>query len=295
MTTSDGIGIRYGIWNDAERRSRGTILLLNGRTEYLEKYHETICDLNDRGFTVISFDWRGQGLSERLLPDRNKGYVQDYKCYLQDLQDVFKQVVLPNAAGFVTILAHSMGGHVALRFLHERPAAVSCAVLTAPLIDIFHAPFPRWVVRLMSCLAVRAGLRFCSVPGSKHHSPHRQKFDGNPLTSDFRRFEFDRRAVADNPDLALGKPTFGWVSATLESIKILNQPGYAERLAAPVLIFSAGRDRIVCNAAQHRISARIPGCRMKVLEGSRHEILMETDATRNIFWRAFDGFVGDCS
>ena len=73
LRTRDDIGIRYGVWSGCQSELRGTVLLLNGRKEYLEKYHETICDLNDRGFAVVSFDWRGQGLSDRLLPDRNKG------------------------------------------------------------------------------------------------------------------------------------------------------------------------------------------------------------------------------
>ena len=295
LLTRDGIGIRYGVWEGGKKGLRGAVLLLNGRTEYLEKYHETICDLNDSGLTVFSFDWRGQGLSDRLLPDKNNSYVQGYRGYLRDLQDVVDQVVLPNVNGPVAMLAHSMGGHIALRFLHDYPAVFSCAVLTAPLIDIFHPPFPRWIVSFITQLALRTGFSFSAVPGSRHRSPYQQSFSGNPLTSDSRRFEFEHRAIADNPDLAVGKPTFGWVSATLESIKILNQPGYAERVVTPVMIFCADQDRIVSNAAQHHICSRLPDCRMETLEGSLHEILMESDAIRNRFWQAFDEFVQDCS
>ena len=289
--TADGVGICYGVWTSPLERVRGSVVVLNGRTEYLEKYTETIGDLNRRGFSVYSFDWRGQGLSDRMLPDRLKGYVQNYEGYLLDLEDFFDQIVRPNVAGPVILLAHSMGGHIALRFLHDHPTAVSRAVLTAPLIDIIPSPYPKWIVIILTRLAVKTGFTHAYVLGAKYRNPFDQAFQGNPLTSDPRRFGFDKQAITDSPDLALGEPTFGWVAATLDSIALLKQPGYAEGIKTPVMVVSAGKDRIVCCAAQKRICLRMPDCRLKVLDESLHEILMEADPIREQFWRLFDRFV----
>ena len=49
---------------------KGTVLILGGRGEFMERYFETMNDLMRRGFAVASFDWRGQGGSDRLLPTR---------------------------------------------------------------------------------------------------------------------------------------------------------------------------------------------------------------------------------
>ena len=50
-----------------------------------------------------------------------------------------------------------MGGHIALRFLHDFPEAADKAVLTSPMIDINIPTFPRWLVRFIAFCASRAG------------------------------------------------------------------------------------------------------------------------------------------
>ena len=40
--------------------------MLTGRTEYVEKYFETIGDILERGFAVAILDWRGQGGSGKV-------------------------------------------------------------------------------------------------------------------------------------------------------------------------------------------------------------------------------------
>ena len=53
--------IRYARWEPLLRPSKGSVIILHGRTECIEKYFETITDLRERGFGVLTFDWRGQG------------------------------------------------------------------------------------------------------------------------------------------------------------------------------------------------------------------------------------------
>ena len=51
----------------------------SGRGEFIEKYFEVIADLRRRGFAVATMDWRGQGGSQRMLPNPRKGHVR-YFC-----------------------------------------------------------------------------------------------------------------------------------------------------------------------------------------------------------------------
>ena len=291
FASRDGLSIRYGIWPSAKGRCRGSVLLLNGRKEFLEKYAETISDLKARDFTVFSFDWRGQGLSSRLLADRLKGHVRSYADYLQDLNQFITQFVLPAGKRPLVIVAHSMGAHIALRFLQQQPGTVDRAVLTSPMIDIRTAPYPRILAGVIARIALFAGLSETYLPGATGRSALRRSFEGNPLTSDPLRFAVERDAVNRNPVLALGGPTFGWLAATLESVALIQRNGFLERITIPLLMIAAGRDAVVCEKAQHRACSTMPRCRFFLLEDARHEVLMECDRLRGEFWERFDRFV----
>ena len=297
LDTSDGAGIRYAIWPNEgtdsakPRRPRGTFVLLPGRREFIEKHVETIIDLLNRDFAVYAMDWRGQGLSTRILPDRQKGYIRSFDDYLNDLHLFIETIVKPRAQGPYFILAHSMGGHIALRYLHDHPDMIERAVLTAPMIDIGPGSFLHTVLSAAITLVTWGGGAKAYAPGQKGFDPHAVKFAGNLLTSDPGRFHIETGWAASNPELGLGGPTYGWLYAALKSIRILQGHGYPEKIRTPVLMVQSGLDQIVRNEAQDSLAARMARGQIIRINGARHEILHERDELRNEFWAAFDSFV----
>jgi lysophospholipase len=288
MVTPDKQSLRYGIWYTPKEKQKGSILLLNGRREFMEKYSETIEELNHQGFNVYSFDWRGQGLSSRMLANRHKGFINDYNVYLNDLNMFVTKIVLPESVHPLIIIAHSMGAHIALRFMHDHPDASDMAVLTSPMIDIFESSLYRRVVKLITRIAIKTGFSHSYTIGSGDYAD--EKFKGNELTSDPVRFTDTKKTITKNPDLALGGPTYGWLSATLISIDILTQPGFAAKVTTPILMVIAGNDKIVSIKSQKKFCTMLPNCRLKEISEARHEIFKETDAVRSIFWREFNRF-----
>ena len=115
------------------QRHRG---LLQGRAEFIEKYFETVRDLRARGFAVATFDWRGQGLSERALSDRRKGHVRNFSEYATDLEAIMDQVVLPDCPPPIFALGHSMGGAIGIRACHDGSRWFDRMVLSAPMIAL---------------------------------------------------------------------------------------------------------------------------------------------------------------
>jgi lysophospholipase len=83
IVTRDGTRLRTAVF--AAASSRGVCVLLGGQTEFIEKYVEVIGELGARGFTVATFDWRGQGGSARLLANPLKAHVRDFAEYDDDL------------------------------------------------------------------------------------------------------------------------------------------------------------------------------------------------------------------
>lgn len=288
--TDDGTGLRAARWCPADTH-RGTVVVLNGRTEYIEKYLETTSDLLARGFAVATLDWRGQGLSDRPLPDRLKGHVDDFDRYVSDLDFLIKDFVEPHCPSPYWMLAHSMGGNIGLRHLRECPGFFERAVFSAPLWGLGRRGTPAGWLRASLELCLRVGLRERSPaigPGAR--DPSRYRFANNRLTGDPERFEGMLEQLRGEPRLGTGPPTFGWLHAVLASIDLVQTPGFAEAVSIPICICTPGADRVVSQATQAAVAARLPRARTHRFEGARHEILMELDIHRNAFWECVDAF-----
>jgi lysophospholipase len=68
-----------------------------------------------------------------------------------------------------------------------------------------------------------------------------------------------------------------------------------EQVAIPLCIVTAGEDRICNSGAAARVAARAPKGRHVDVPGAYHEIFLETDARRQVFWRAFDAIADEAA
>ena len=99
IKAADGIPLRYAHFPAEGRPLKGTVVILQGRNEAIEKYMETVRDLSARGFGSALVDLRGQGGSGRLLRDRERGHVDHFSSYVRDVEQFFEEVVLPDCRG----------------------------------------------------------------------------------------------------------------------------------------------------------------------------------------------------
>ena len=113
LRASDGAQLRAAFWRP-EGVPRGTVALVQGRAEFIEKYYEVVAELLERGFVVASFDWRGQGLSQRLAGNRAKGHLRRSTDYRLDLDAFIRQLLAPDCPKPWFALAHSMGAAAVL-------------------------------------------------------------------------------------------------------------------------------------------------------------------------------------
>ena len=285
----DGARLRGAAWPARAGDRAGTALLLGGRTEFIEKNLEATEALLQRGFAVWSLDWRGQGLSARALPDRHKGYIKDYRQFLDDLTLFVERYVAPEVQGPLVMVAHSMGGHIGLRFLHDQPGRFASAAFSSPLIGIYFGNTAVGLIaRGIAWIATWIGRGNNYIPGTGPYGESNRRFAGNVLTSDRERFAQMLAQIDRNPDLALGGPTLGWLDATLRSISTLTEPSYARAITTPLLIASAGQDKVVDPADQLRLCRHMPNSRFVSIEDAQHELLIEADRYRLRFWELVD-------
>jgi lysophospholipase len=287
VTAKDGRKLRaaYAVPNSP----KGTVVLVCGRGDFIERWFETIADFVRRGFAVATFDFRGQGGSERAYEDRYRDGLRTFTEYDDDFTSFMMQVVLPDCPPPFYAIGHSTGGLVLLRALTKR-TWFERAVLSAPLIGVDTGFWPLSVVRLLCAVAPKVGLGRLFLPGQSKRPIAPQNFPGNNLTSDQRRFHQATTTLAQQPDLGVGGPTFSWLNAALHALRQMNAFGKSMVFRSPILVVAAGRDRIVDNEATRRFCAAATGVSLAVIPEARHEILFERDSIREQFFAAFEAF-----
>lgn len=286
-----GLHIRYARWDTTAERCLGTVCLFHGRAEFIEKYFETITDLRRRGFAVATMDWRGQGGSSRLLRNPAKGHVKSFSQFDGDVRQFMDEIVRPNCPAPYYCLAHSMGGHIALRLAQTKDCLWDRLVLSAPQIALTGKEPQKSRIRTAARAAALAGFGSRFIPGGKPYSPDEVSFEGNPVTSDRLRYERAQEVLRAAPQLAIGSPTIAWVAAACSSIAVINAPLFMASVKVPLLIIAASNDKFVCTASIEDYASRLKNCAHIVIAGAKHEILQERDQFREQFWAAFDAFV----
>jgi lysophospholipase len=290
VTTQDGLTLRAAYWMPHAEKPKGTVCLLQGRAEFIEKYFEVIGELRERGFAVVAFDWRGQGLSGRQVKNPRKGHVRRFADYRRDLEAIRDQILVPHMPGPHFGLAHSMGGAIALNAAYESWLPFRRLVTTTPMIALCLIRHSRTVMvtaRILKYL----GLGKTFVPGGGETSISTLPFKGNRLTSDPVRYARNAHVANAIGEGAIGAPTVSWLDAAFRFMKRFTDPRYALKIRLPTLIIAAGADPVCATPATERFASRLKAGHAIVIPGARHEILMERDVIREQFWAAFDAFI----
>jgi lysophospholipase len=287
LQTPDGVSLRYARFAPPPGR-KGTVVILPGRAEFIEKYFETVRDLRARGFAVAILDWRGQGMSQRALADRDKGYVRNFDQYGIDLDTFMEQVVLPDCPPPLFALTHSMGSAVMLEACLKGRRWFDRVVMSAPMIGLPVRPLFRFASPTLRAMRL-LGRGTAYVPNAGAFQI--VEFIGNPLTSDPVRFARNNAVLLEAPELRLGGPTVAWAHAALGVMKKFEWPGYAARIRQPILMAAAGQDDVVSTPAIEEFGLNLLAGSHIIVPGARHELLQEQDLYRNQFWAAFDAFV----
>lgn len=285
----DSVVLRVVRWHPAGP-SKGTVVIVQGRAEFVEKYFETAAELLDRGLTVVAFDWRGQGFSARELDNGRKGHIDDFILYERDLEAVLDQALLPFCPKPWFALGHSMGAAVLLQQARYGRSPFERLVLTAPMIEVYGLSLPT-TARVAAKVLDLCGLGGAFIPRGGETAILTRPFEDNKLTSDPKRYARNANVVAAAPAVAIGDPTVGWVDAAFALMDQFKDPEFARRTLTPVLVVSADDDRVVDPLAVERFAMRLKAGRLIHIPFARHEILMERDEIREQFWAAFDAFI----
>ncbi|WP_226778969.1 alpha/beta fold hydrolase [Oceaniglobus trochenteri] len=279
-TTADGLRIRLAHWAKGDK---GTVLLFPGRTEYIEKYGPAAGEFAARGYAMLSVDWRGQGLADRMIDDPLGGHVVEFTDYQKDVAALVEAGERLNLPRPWYLVGHSMGGAIGLRALNEG-LAVKAAVFSAPMWGITIAPSLRPLAWSLSWASRGLGFGHAFAPGTSNQSYILGNgFDDNMLTGDRGMWDWMKAQLSAHPELVLGGPSLRWLYEALNDTRALARMPSPSIPALTVL----GTDERIVDPG--RIKARMadwPGASTLMIEDGRHEVMMETPERRARFYDA---------
>ena len=280
--TEDGRKIRTAFWKAKKVKAYGTVFFLNGHREFIEKYSKTFEFFINRGFNVITLDWRGWGLSDRPFPSRPKvQHISSAAEYQLDLNVVIGLAEEKNLARPWHLMAHSLGCLLGLRRLLSEPHRFNSYIFLSPLWGNVRS-LPKFVQKLL--LSYEKILKFFWLTKITNQNPNRYKpysltvnFKGNTLTSDKKQFKRLQAILRENIELHSGTPTLGYLIAILKEI---NELSFVDLPNSKILVLLASHERITDNDAVLRFIKRHDFIEIQEIKKSQHEILIEKEEIR---------------
>ncbi len=257
------------------------MIICPGRASFIEKNERLAQYFSSLGFKVIVIDWRGHGGSDRLVENRQKVHIDDYKAYLEDLHKTIETYHVKGQK--IYLLGSSMGGHIVLRFLQEPLSTqypIHAALLLSPMFGIKTNPFPQLIARGLAWSAFKLGYqdRYCFGYGD--FDPSRDTFERNRNTHDQENFERQKKITQNHPDFITAGPTYGWLYATFQSLDLLNDPKRLQSISVPIFIATAGEDQSVDKTYDSTVATNLKHSTHRVYDGAWHNIFNETENIR---------------
>ena len=261
---------------------RGSVVLVHGFTENAYKFAELIFSLHRNGYSVLAYDQRGHGRSSRAsgLSDLSVTHVDHFSDYVSDLKAVTDHF-LPVLPKPWMVFAHSMGGAVTSLFLENHQEVFAAAVLSSPMIAP-NTGVPRRIAHAMALAEV-------ARKKGKEYPPFMKPYSGpedfgTSCATDRKRFEWYDAVKASNPLFQNSIPSCNWVLESIRVTRRLLAKGAPERIACPVLLFSADQDYSVMPKPQIRFIGRVPKGKRIFVPGSRHEIYRSENDVMIPWW-----------
>ncbi len=257
----DGIRIYYRFNN--ESNNKPVLVFLHGIGGNWTVWKEEITFFHRMGYSTMTFDLRGHGLSE--VPLEEKSY--NFTNFTKDLKYILDK---ENIKNFI-LIGHSLGGGIAINYCGLCPKQQPLAVI---LVEAAHRyPFEHgrefhvnhWVSSFLRFIAEHEHFR-------KHHFPHMKEID---FTKHYEKSEFSVfwRAIHVTPLKsiiatidAVQAYSFNHLQQTEELLKSLD---------LPVLIIAGSEDSVIPVEFAEELYHLIKRSKLKVLMGAYHRVPLQ--------------------
>jgi len=216
----------------------GAVVIVHGAGEHAGRYGHVIEAFTRSGYLVVIGDLPGHGRSGGL-----RGHVESFEEYLDAVDGWAAEAARRiGPDGKFSIVGHSMGGLITIRFLEERAGRhpqLIAAVLSSPALGVaLEVPvWKRMLANVLNRLAPRLRMDSGIKPSDVSRSP-------------------DVVAGYESDPLVGSKVSVRWYHEFTASME--KAMAGASRIAVPVLLMQAGQDRLVAPQEAPRFFGRLP-------------------------------------
>lgn len=239
-------------------KERGVVYIVHGLNDHSNRYTRVARSWVDAGYVVVSHDFHGHGRSDgfRAYTSSMQHYVDDARHTIADSN---KRLPKRIASLPKFLLAHSLGGAVAIHLARDSPRVFRGVMLTAPAVRVYPKPILKLLAPILGTLAPLLPVQ-------------RLKFDSRRRG---RNISSDDYCPHDDP-LVVRSPVRARVGyEVLKSCeRIMSE---ADRFHVPVFVAHSREDRVT-NAKgtvefHDRIASRDKTVRL--YDGRVHDLLSE--------------------
>jgi len=272
------------------QNAKATLVISHGFTESADKFRELAYYCLQAGIQVYAVDHRGHGHSYRHVPQTWLTHVEKFDDYVQDLHAFLQQVVLAQGTARPLVLyGHSMGGAIAARIAQQYPDIFDRVVLNAPMIRANPGKMPPVLAHMLASFMLLIGR-------SKKPIPIHKPFDGAApfeRACSTSRARYDYYLARQKADACLQNTaaTYRWMREAMDITAVLLDEENCARVKAPVMLFQAEQDTLVCAAEQQMFAERIAQGSLVRIEGTKHEIYRSTNAVLQPYLQKLLAFV----
>ncbi len=297
--TPRGHHLRYTQFISPIEGPKDTVLLIQGRSTFLEFYETLIVPLLDRGLNVWMYDLSGQGGSTRLVEPESHDeetiqqmqHVDSFDLYVEDARDFIHEVVEPNSDGRLILGGYSTGAHIALRVLqHPSNIPFDSAFMISPLLAL-NAPIGNKPLSYVFwCASLFMGLDNYRPEAGPVDPIFTASYEGNVYTSDRAGYRELQALCIQYQPFVMGGVSLGWIKAALDSLELLWKNKAIRIIQVPVLIATGGEDTMIDIRYNAEFARRLRHSKHAYYPKARHEIFRETPEIRAQWWADFDEF-----
>ncbi len=267
--------ICFSVVKNMSQKRSGTVIVLQGAGDSLERYADIFGGLSNRGYYVASFDWFGQGQSDTCESFRNKADKYDLKQHINDFDRFLHDIVYPDCPPPYYLLCYDMGcviGLNAMDFINNQIDRILCV---SPLLS------PLGVS--MDSLWHKINYQLCSlglkrIEFSQGANNVVQKLDQSGKSIEIQSIKksfFNRR----------------WLSQYCKAIKTLEQRLQNNDLRVATLFLLANHDKLSSENTAQQMCNNVRLVDYIKISGVEHDILHSADRHLNQFWAVLDAFI----